>query len=75
MKTIKTVVNNLIPLDGASYREVIETKFKDILPALSLVDQARIEQDIIENGVMIPMILWEIDTKPARYELVTAIFS
>jgi len=71
MKTIKTVVNNLIPLDGASYREVIETKFKDILPALSLVDQARIEEDILDNGIIQPLIIWEVSADPKKYELVT----
>jgi len=74
MKTKKTVLTNMITCDGTPYRNVIETKFDTVLPALSFVDQERIEQDIIENGVMIPLILWEVETKPVKYELVTGHF-
>jgi len=74
MKKSKTIPNNLITCDGTPYRNIIETKFDDILPALSLVDQERIEQDIIENGVMIPLILWERETEPVKYELLIGHF-
>ena len=74
MKKSKTILNNLITCDGTPYRNVIETKFDTVLPALSFVDQERMEQDILQNGVLIPLILWEMVTEPVKYELVTGHF-
>src|SRR5271157_4178245 len=74
MDISKTVSNEMIICDGAPYRNLIGTRFDDVLPNLPPFVQQRLEQDILENGVQLPLILWEIESDPARYELVTGHF-
>lgn len=74
MRTITKAENNMISRDSEPYRNAISTKFDNVLPPLSLVDQKRIELDILENGILQPVILWEVEMDSARYELVTGHF-
>jgi hypothetical protein len=74
MTETKASVNTVTTCDGTPFEGKIEIGFPDIVPGLPLKVQNSYEQDIIQNGIHMPLDVWVKGNDPVKYILVKGLF-